>query len=292
MKIGFYTAILSDLPIETVARWAATAGFTSLEIDVNGHVGDPACTPGVVETVRRQGLGVCALTYFGNLLASDSIQRGQIRSAVQATVDAAIASRVDLVVIFAGRDDTVSEDDNYRQLAEYLGPLAEHALRGQVRLAIENWPGPHKNYIATTPAGWARLFTLVPAPNLGLNFDPSHLIWQGIDYESALRAVADRVFLTHAKDTEICPERLQQVGYFGAGWWIYRLPGHGRIDWRRWLALLREVGFSGVLSVEHEDPAWGAVVGGTVSQRQEGLLEALRILRSAYSVTYRTGTGN
>src|SRR5919202_1684059 len=102
---------------------------------------------------------------------------------------------------------------------------------------------------------------MVPVPNLGLNFDPSHLIWQGIDYEQALRAVADRVFLAHAKDTEIFAERLQQVGYFGRGWWTYRLPGHGRIDWRRWLALLDEVGFDGVVSIEHEDRDWGSPAG-------------------------------
>jgi sugar phosphate isomerase/epimerase len=121
---------------------------------------------------------------------------------------------------------------------------------------------------------------MVPAPNLGLNVDPSHLIWQGIDYEQALRAVASRVFLAHAKDTEIFTERLQQVGYFGRGWWTYRLPGHGRIDWRRWLSLLAEVGFDGVVSIEHEDREWGAP-GGLLARRQEGLREAQRVLSAA-----------
>jgi sugar phosphate isomerase/epimerase len=104
--------------------------------------------------------------------------------------------------------------------------------------------------------------------------------WQRIDHEQALRAVAGRVFLAHAKDREIFTERLQQVGYFGRGWWTYRLPGHERIDWRRWPALLGEVGFDGVVSIEHEDRDRGSP-GSPLARRQEGLREAQRVLRAA-----------
>jgi sugar phosphate isomerase/epimerase len=280
MQIGFYTAVFGDQPIDAVARWAADAGFSALEVDVGRHVGDPFGARAVVEAVRSHGLEVCALTTFGTLLDANHSARERVRATVRATLDAAIELGVGLVVTFPGRDEGAAEDDNYRQLAECYAPLAEHAARGHVKIAIENWPGPHVNYLATTPAGWARLFAMVPAPNLGLNFDPSHLIWQGIDHEQALRAVADRVFLAHGKDTEIFAVRLQQVGYFGRGWWTYRLPGHGRIDWRRWLSLLGEVGFDGVVSIEHEDRDWGSP-GGPLAQRQEGLCEAQRVLRAA-----------
>jgi sugar phosphate isomerase/epimerase len=94
--------------------------------------------------------------------------------------------------------------------------------------------------------------------------------------------VADRVFLAHAKDTEIFADRLQQVGYFGAGWWTYRLPGRGRIDWQRWLTLLHAEGFDGTVSIEHEDVEWGWP-GGTVERRKEGLIEARRVLAGAIS---------
>jgi sugar phosphate isomerase/epimerase len=218
------------------------------------------------------------LTCFGNLLDADRTARERVRAVARAAVDVATETGVGLVCTFPGRDDGASEDDNYRQLADYYGPLTEQAARGNVKIILENWPGPRVNYLATTPAGWARLFELVPAPNLGLNFDPSHLVWQGIDHEPALRPVADRVFLAHAKDTEIFPEALQQTGYFGKGWWTYRLPGHGRIDWGRWLGLLREVGFDGVVSIEHEDRDYGAM-RGPLARRREGLLEAQRVLR-------------
>ena len=280
MRLGFYTAVLGDQPIDRIAQWAASAGFSTLELDMSRHAGDGPGVQRAVQAVRAQGLDVCMVTCFGNLLDSDRTARERTRATVEAAVAAAAADNVPLVCTFPGRDTEASEDDNYRQLADYYGPLTERAARGNVKVLLENWPGPRHDYLATTPAGWARLFAAVPAPNLGLNFDPSHLIWQGIDHEQALRAVADRVFLAHAKDTEIFADRLQQTGYFGSGWWTYRLPGHGQMDWRRWLALLREVGFDGVVSIEHEDNNYGGF-GGPLERRQEGLREGLRVLRAA-----------
>ena len=280
MQLAFYTAVLGDQPLESVAAWAAEAGFAALELDVHRHIGDPGRAGAAIASVRRHGLEVCALTYFGNLLDADLEARERRRAHVAALVDAASTHGVPLVCTFPGRDERASEDDNYRQLADYYGPLAQQAAHGGVTIILENWPGPQANYLATTPAGWARLFELVPAANLGLNFDPSHLIWQGIEIEAALRAASGRIFLAHAKDTAIAAEHLQQVGYFGAGWWTYRLPGHGRIDWPRWLALLRSEGFDGVVSIEHEDREWGWA-GGPPERRREGLLEARRVLAQA-----------
>ncbi len=283
MQIGFFTAALADRPLAEVAHGAAAAGFDTLEIEVGHHIGDPgdsAQTRAAIEAVRRTGLAVCALTCGPALLDVDREAQERARRTVTAAVEAALEHGVSVVVTFAGRDEGLSEDDNYRALADYYAPLLERAAGGGVKIAIENWPGPRVDYLATTPAGWARLFALVPASNLGLNFDPSHLIWQGIDPAEALRAVAGRVFLAHAKDTEIFADHQQQTGYFGRGWWTYRLPGHGRLDWRAWLTLLREVGYDGAISVEHEDDDYGWY-GGPVERRWEGLREALRVLRVA-----------
>ncbi len=280
MKIAFFTAVFADQSIEWIADWAANAGFDALELDVARHIGNPAQARRAIAAVRQRGLEVCTLTYFGNLLDANREARARHQANVTATIEAALEHHVPLVCTFPGRDEQATEPENYRQLADFYGPLATRAASGDVKVIMENWPGPHKDYLATTPAGWAALFALAPAPNLGVNFDPSHLIWQGIDIEQALHGVADRVFLAHAKDTEIFADRLQQVGYFGSGWWTYRLPGRGQIDWRRWLALLRTEGFDGVVSIEHEDVEWGWP-GGTVERRKEGLIEARRVLAEA-----------
>jgi sugar phosphate isomerase/epimerase len=280
VKIAFFTAVFADQSIEWIADWAANAGFDALELDVARHIGNPAQARRAIAAVRQRGLEVCTLTYFGNLLDANREARARHQANVTATIEAALEHHVPLVCTFPGRDEQATEPENYRQLADFYGPLATRAASGDVKVIMENWPGPHKDYLATTPAGWAALFALAPAPNLGVNFDPSHLIWQGIDIEQALHGVADRVFLAHAKDTEIFADRLQQVGYFGSGWWTYRLPGRGRIDWRRWLGLLRAEGFDGVVSIEHEDVEWGWP-GGTVERRKEGLIEARRVLAEA-----------
>jgi sugar phosphate isomerase/epimerase len=280
MEIGFYTAIMGDRPIEEVANWAAGAGFANLEVDYRRHGGDAAGLRRAIRAVRGAGLEVSMITSFGNLLDADPATRQSVRAAAHTVVEVAAEEGVPMVCTFPGRDETATEDDNYDQIAAYYAPLTERAAAGNVRVLLENWPGPRINYLATTPAGWSRLFSQVPASNLGLNLDPSHLVWQGIGHEQALRDVAGRVFLAHAKDTEIFADRLQQTGYFSRGWWTYRLPGHGRIDWRSWLALLREVGFDGVVSIEHEDPGYGGM-NGPLDLRRDGLIEAQRVLRES-----------
>src|SRR5947209_19302130 len=117
MQIGFYTAALGDQPLDEVARWAAGAGFSALEVDVGRHVGDPSSARAVVEAVRSHGLEVCALTTFGNLLDADRAARERTRATVRATLDAAIALGVGTVVTFPGCDAGAAGDGSSRQLA-------------------------------------------------------------------------------------------------------------------------------------------------------------------------------
>jgi sugar phosphate isomerase/epimerase len=291
MQTAFLTRALQTESLGTVAEWAAATGFDALEVDVTGHMGGASGVPEGVALVRSHGLEVCALTCFGFLLDSDPRQANKTRETVRATVEMAAQMGGGLVVTFSGRNTQVDEDANYRDLAEYLSALGNTAVDSGVKIALENWPGPRKDFIATTPSGWARLFGMIDTNNVGLNFDPSHLVWQGIDHERALREVADRVFLAHAKDTEIYPETLHQVGYYGSRWWEYRLPGHGVIDWRNWFAALRSIGFDGAVSIEHEDAAWGFGPGtlddpGVMDLRRDGLVEGLRALQAAGSDSF------
>jgi sugar phosphate isomerase/epimerase len=107
----------------------------------------------------------------------------------------------------------------------------------------------------------------VPDANLGLNFDPSHLHWQGIDYLEAVDWFKDRIFHTHAKDVEIKRHMLRWVGNQSGGWWRYVIPGYGEINWGVYIARLRAAGYNGVLSIEHEDSAFGVEEGFIKGQR-------------------------
>ena len=113
----------------------------------------------------------------------------------------------------------------------------------------------------------------MPSPALGLEFDPSHLVWQGIDWAAQLRKWIERVHHVHAKDTEIFKDRLEANGFFSGGWWRYRLPGYGCVDWHKLTSILKEKGYQGAICLEHED---GIFLG---ERRVEGLEKAYATLK-------------
>jgi sugar phosphate isomerase/epimerase len=279
MKFAFYSAALGDLPLAEVAEWGRQAGFDGLEIDIGRHVNDPTRTTNAVEIVRGAGLEVCGLTVFGNLLDQHDNERNRLRDLVRRVLAEASKAGVPALVVFPGRNETISEDENYHDFAAFLKALAAGGSIG-TKILIENWPGRYKNFIATTPHGWRKLFSIVKSPDIGLEFDPSHLLWQGIDPSQAAGEFRKRIFLLHAKDSKLFRDRIQDVGYCGS-WWEYRLPGRGEIDWRQFLGLLSgDTGYTGFISIEHEDTQFGWP-NGPVELRKEGLLKGLATLRGS-----------
>ncbi|MCM8788274.1 MAG: sugar phosphate isomerase/epimerase, partial [Candidatus Omnitrophica bacterium] len=139
------------------------------------------------------------------------------------------------------------------------------AAQHRVKIALENWFATNIQHLQH----WEKLFQVVPDSNFGLNFDPSHLVHQGIDYLAAVDEFAARIFHTHAKDCEIDQHLLQRIGNQEKGWWRYVIPGYGKIQWGRYISKLRKIGYNGVLSIEHEDSALG---------REEGFIAGKRYL--------------
>jgi sugar phosphate isomerase/epimerase len=278
MKVAFYTSTLGDQPAHEVVQWAKQAGFDGIEIDVNRHLSGSPGT--IIELARSTQLDVPSITLFGNLLHSDQAEREKIRSRARAVAREAIDTRVPTLVLFAGRNEQADEASNYQDIAGFLNELASLRTDGSFRIALENWPGMHKNFVATTPQGWEKLFSTIEYPNVGIEFDPSHLLWQGIDPYQAAAEVRDRIFLLHGKDTKLFPERVQSVGYSG-DWWEYRLPGRGELDWKQFLTFAKDkLGFDGYVSIEHEDREY-AWPNGDVETRKKGFVYGLSQLRQA-----------
>lgn len=282
MRIGFYTSTFNDRPLEEVLDFASEAGFDAIELDVGGHIGTPDKVAGAVAKARDRGLFVSSITLTGNQLEPDPEKRKDLWRRTHEFAAAVGAEQVPVLVIFPGRDATVAEDDNYRTFAEHANALLAGTAASGLAFAIENWPGQKNDYIAVTPAGWEQLFALIPDHRFGLEFDPSHLLRLGIDPFAALNGVGDRLKILHAKDTSVDADRLQAVGYHGSGWWRYRLPGDGVLDWARFLARTRALGFDGVVSIEHEDADFGWP-RKDLGARMEGERRALRFLRGALS---------
>jgi len=139
----------------------------------------------------------------------------------------------------------------------------------------DEWPGGGN--LASTPAAWDEMFSIVPSERFGLNLDPSHLVWLQIDYERAVSDYAGRLLHDHAKDLEIDTDGLYRNGTIslGMGWQVPRLPGLGQVDWGRFIGQLYRVGYDGVVSVEHEDRAFE----GTQELVERGFLIARDVLR-------------
>jgi sugar phosphate isomerase/epimerase len=138
-----------------------------------------------------------------------------------------------------------------------------------VRIAFETAPrGGGEGNIAHAPALWDRMFDAVPSLALGLSFDPSHLVWLHIpNIPDIVRRYGSRIYHFDGKDTEILPGKLAEQGVLGNGWWRYRLPGCGDLDWRMILAALRDTGYDGAVDIENEDPLALGLEGAAWSAR-------------------------
>jgi sugar phosphate isomerase/epimerase len=204
-------------------------------------------------------ISISALALYGNYLAGDP---AGAKKSYRAAIELAKHLGVKVIATICGRQPDKSIADNMPIFKKVFGPIAQIAEDAGVCLAFENWPGgmdraPYTGVnIAVSPQAWEMMFEAVPSTALGLEFDPSHLYWQEIDYIAAAQDFASRIYHVHAKDTEIDYGRLAEVGYFGGGWWRYRIPGFGEIDWAEFISTLSELGYDGGIAIEHEDPIY------------------------------------
>jgi sugar phosphate isomerase/epimerase len=300
MKLGFVSAILPDLSLEEVLRFAAQeqyecvelmcwpvgkaerryAGVTHVDVSKFG----PAEARRVQDLAGAAGVAVSGLGYYPNPLAPDAREARRYIDHIKKVIRAAARLGVNQMNTFIGRDWTKTIDENWPRFRKVWRPLLKFAEDQGVRIGIENcpmyftrdeWPGG-KN-LAICPAVWRRMFEEIPSRHFGLNYDPSHLVWQRMDYTQPLREFASRLFHVHAKDVRIDQTRLDQVGILATPLEYHspKLPGLGEIDWRRFLAELAAVGYRGPVCVEVEDRDFE----GSLESRQEALRRTARFLR-------------
>ncbi len=275
MHVGILTTPLRTRPLPETVAWAAGQGIRALEVDVrpgtalDAATADDAAVAGVREALAAHGLRISGLACYVPLVGVPEEQGVRSRRAVEAAI--ALAARLEVGTVCALAGFPVEGKDRARTIAEDLPgvfrPLLDLAGRHGVRLALENW----YRTVAQAPDHFRAIFDALPDAHFGLNFDPSHLDWQGIDPSAAAREFRDRIFHVHAKDVAVDPVRLARVGVLGDGWWRYTLPGYGRIRWGEFITTLRDIGYDDVLSIEHEDRAFPP---------EEGFVKAARYLNA------------
>jgi sugar phosphate isomerase/epimerase len=300
MKLGFVSAILPELSGRAVTEFAAEAGFACVEImcwprgkaerryagvthiDVNVFDKNDAAEVNAFHAER--GVTISGLGYYPNPLTPDRAEVQVYIDHLKQVILAAELLGVGVVNTFIGRDWSKSVDDNWPRFLEVWPPLIGFAEEHGVRIGIENcpmlftgdeWPGG-KN-LAATPAIWRRMFEAIPSDHFGLNFDPSHLVWQKIDYLKAIRDFAHKFVHVHAKDARVDQHRLDEVGIMGTPLQFHtpKLPGLGDVNWGQFFSVLTDSGYDGPVCIEVEDRAYE----GSLERRKESLVQSGRYLK-------------
>lgn len=293
VKLGMLTACLPGESLADIAKYASETGFQALEVAAWPSTGsrdfeashldleafNASSAAKVLDTVSDSSLEISALAYYENNLHPDPLQRDEIQKHLRLVIDAAQLLGVPYVGTFIGRDWTRSVADNLLEGERVLPALVSYAADRGVKLVIENcvmegWhPDGYPGNLAYSPELWEWMFDL----GFYLNWDPSHLTWIGIDPVRTIAPYIDRIVHAQAKDIQILDRAVDRYGYFGktqgrnspwdTGWWRYRVPGRGSVNWSAVVDELYACGYKGVLSVEHEDPIWG----GTPEKVRQGL---------------------
>jgi sugar phosphate isomerase/epimerase len=297
MKLGFLTAILPELNLNQVLEFAAAERFACVEVMCwpvgkaerrfagVTHIDVTDFTKAQAEDVNalcaKHGVSISALGYYPNPLDPDPAIATKAVSHFKKVILAAGKLGLKNANSFVGRDWTKTVDENWPRFLKTWKPLIAFAEDHGIRVGIENcpmsfsrdeWPGG-KN-LAISPAIWRRMFSDIPSQHFGLNYDPSHLVLQQMDYVRPLYEFGHKFFHVHAKDMIIDPQRLDEVGIFAftKEWHTPRIPGFGDINWARFMAALRQIGYDGPVCIEVEDDTFG--------QSLAGRKHALRIARN------------
>src|SRR5277367_1811211 len=278
MQLGFMSAILPDQALEEVFAIRKATGYTCVElmcwpagkgdrryagvihIDVTNF--KPADVPRILGLAQAHGMDISGLGYYPNLLSPHQ-EEGRVAALhLKRVISAAKMLNLTVVSTFVGRDWTRSVEENWARFLTVWKDLIAYAEDNGVRIAIENcpmlftadeWPGG-KN-LASSPAIWRRMFEDIPSSHFGLNYDPSHMVWQHMDYIAPMKEFASRIFRVHLKDVAVDQQRLNQVGILAYPLQFHspKLPGRGNIDWGAFLKALGNSGYDGPVCVEVED---------------------------------------
>lgn len=283
MKLGFVSAILDGWSFEEMIDTAADMGFECVEvacwpqgkaerryagvshIDVEAVLADDAKARYILDYCAKKGIQISSLAFYPNTMDGDEEKRAAAIEHLKKVIAASAKLGVNLVTTFIGRDQTKTVEENLNLFEQVWPPIMRFAEEKGVRVAIENcpmlfgpdqWPGGQNLF--TTPKLWREMFRRLPSENLGINYDPSHFVWQMMDYIAPIYEFKEKIFHVHYKDIKVYPDRLNQVGImaYPLEYMSPKLPGLGDVDWGRYVSALTDIGYEGPTCIEVEDRAF------------------------------------
>ncbi len=289
MNIGFLTNCLVKKGLDSfddIASWAVQNGFEDLEVGPFVPLDEELYN----NVMKKHNIKISAITYCRNYLSSNEEEAQEHIAQLKKRIEFAGELGIEKIVTSTGIDKTVQEGiydsaDSIRKTPIYsldkfekvFTPLVKLAGEKGVKLAFENCP--LMGNIAISPTMWEEIFKRFDEPNIGLTYDPSHLVWQMIDPYEYISLFKNRIFHVHAKDTIVDRKRLSKCGFLtDLSWYRYTIPGHGEIDWRRLINKLNEIDFNGTISIEHEDKYYES----NLMQMQKGLVLGRNYLKEFF----------
>lgn len=283
MKLGLVSAILADYSFEEMIDTVSKLGFECVEIacwpsgkaerryagvsHINVDGLDEVKRDYILDYCAKRGVTISALAFYPNTLDGDPVKRAANIEHLKRVIRAAATLGVNMVTTFIGRVQDKSVEENLDEVARVWPEIMALAEDLGVKVAIENcpmlfgrdqWPGGQN--LMTTPVIWRQVFDIVKSPNLGINYDPSHFVWQMIDYVAPLYEFKDRIFHVHFKDIKLYPDKLRRCGTmaYPLDYMSPKLPGLGDVDWGAYCSALTDIGYDGFACIEVEDKAFEA----------------------------------
>lgn len=281
MKLGLVSAILDNATFEELIDVVAENGLDCVEvacwpqgkaarryagvshIDVANLTAEKAAELNAY--ANSKGVEISSLAYYPNPLDEDLEKRQEVIDHLYKVIDGSAILGVNMVTTFIGRMPSKSVSENLAEVKKVWPAILEYAADKGVKIAIENcpmlftedeWPGGQNLF--TTPAIWRQVFEVLPYDNLGINYDPSHFVWQQIDYIAPLYEFKDKIFHVHYKDIKVYQDKFKDVGVMATPlqYMSPKLPGLGDVDWGKYVSALTDIGFDGYTCIEVEDKAF------------------------------------
>ncbi len=299
MQLGFVSAILADQTFEQVIEFAARSGFDCVEVmcwpqgkaerryagvtHIDAANLKKADATSINNLLKSAGVSISSLGYYPNALSPDRDEAKTAVAHLRKVIRASALLGINKVTAFVGRDFTKSVEDNWPRFLQTWRPLIQYAEDHKVWIGIENCPmfftrdeWPSGKNLAHSPAIWRRMFADIPSKYFGLNYDPSHMVWQQMDEIAPIAEFAGRIRHIHAKDVRVDWDRLNDVGVLALpnDYHTPKLPGLGDVDWSGFFSALTDVRYNGAVCVEVED----RVYEGTLQARHESLRQSARYL--------------
>ena len=301
MKLGLNSAVLADLSFEELVDFAALNNLECLEVCCwpkgkaerryagVSHIDVSDLSEDKVEYIKNycaaKGVEISALGYYPNTLDEDLEKRKVYVDHLYKLIDASSKLGVNMITTFLGRVPSKTVEENLEIVKTVWPPIVKYAEEKGVKIAIENcpmlftndqWPGGQN--LMTTPAIWREVFKILDSDNFGLNYDPSHFVWQQIDYIKPIYEFKDKIFHVHYKDVKIYKDKLDDVGIMATPlqYMSPKLPGLGDIDWGKYVSALTDIGYKGYTCIEIEDKSFE----GSLEEVKKSVILTARYLRN------------